>query len=516
VEAYKILQGVQDEYWKKIKSGELEDLIAAVSGLYLEASAETPYTHSGSAVKISVEALNRSGADIVLKSVAIADSKAGEENVPLKENEDNIFEITLDVPGDTPYSSPYWLAEKGSLGMYRVTDQNLIGKPETPRIFQARFELDFNGSAIIMERPVIHRYSKPDKGELYQPFEILPEATSSIQDKVLIFADSHPKQIPVTIRALKDDLKGEVQLCFPEGWSVEKETLPFQIANKGEEKTLLFTLTPPENEDESYISPIIKLDGEELSRELVTIAYDHIPTQSVLLTSEAKVVRLNIKKAGEHIGYIVGAGDEVPESLRQIGYTIHTVDPSAIQAGSLDKYDAVVIGIRAYNVLPELKFKQPFLFDYVNKGGNLIVQYNTAGRWEAAYEDIAPFPLKLSRDRVTDENSEVEIIAPDHALINFPNKIEVEDFEGWVQERGLYFPNEWDPRFTPILSMRDKGEPAMTGSLLVAPHGKGNYIYSGLSFFRELPAGVPGAYKLFANMLSLGKEKLNKESDIKG
>jgi hypothetical protein len=144
------------------------------------------------------------------------------------------------------------------------------------------------------------------------------------------------------------------------------------------------------------------------------------------------------------------------------------------------------------------------------------VQYNTAGRWEAAYEDIAPFPLKLSRDRVTDENSEVEIIAPDHALINFPNKIEVEDFEGWVQERGLYFPNEWDPRFTPILSMRDKGEPAMTGSLLVAPHGKGNYIYSGLSFFRELPAGVPGAYKLFANMLSLGKEKLNKESDIKG
>ncbi|MEM7381107.1 MAG: LmbE family protein, partial [Bacteroidota bacterium] len=195
---------------------------------------------------------------------------------------------------------------------------------------------------------------------------------------------------------------------------------------------------------------------------------------------------------------------------------VHMVDPNDIQPGSLEKYDAVVVGIRAYNVIPELKFKQQYLFDYVSNGGNLILQYNTAGRWAAAYDGIAPYPLKLSRDRVTDENSDVEIIAKDHALVNFPNTITTEDFEGWVQERGLYFPSQWDPAFTPILSMKDANESSKQGALLVAPHGKGYYIYTGLSFFRELPAGVSGAFKIFANMISVGKEKLEKESAIKG
>jgi len=249
---------------------------------------------------------------------------------------------------------------------------------------------------------------------------------------------------------------------------------------------------------------------------LVTIAYDHISAQSVLLPSEAKVVRLNIQKVGEHIGYIVGAGDKVPESLEQIGYQVHTIEPSSINAESLKKYDAIVVGIRAYNVVKELKFKQKYLFDYVEAGGNLILQYNTAGRWDAQFENLAPYPIKLSRDRVTDENSSVEIIAKNHELVNYPNKITKADFDGWVQERGLYFPNEWDQKFTPILSMNDEGESAKSGSLLVAPFGKGNYIYTGLSFFRELPVGVSGAYKLFANMLSIGKENVNKKTEVKG
>ena len=227
------------------------------------------------------------------------------------------------------------------------------------------------------------------------------------------------------------------------------------------------------------------------------------------------MVRLNIQKVGEHIGYIVGAGDEVPESLEQIGYQVHIIDPNSITAETLTKYGAIVVGIRAYNVIPELKFKQKYLFDYVANGGNLVIQYNTAGRWSRQYEDIAPFPLNLSRDRVTDENSKVKIIANDHELVNYPNTITESDFEGWVQERGLYFPNEWDSNFTPILSMNDEGETATTGGLLIAPYGKGNYIYTGLSFFRELPAGVPGAYKLFANMLSVGKKNVEKKNPIK-
>ncbi|MGB6153280.1 MAG: PIG-L family deacetylase [Pricia sp.] len=517
LQAYTLLQKVEDVHWKKIKSEELRNLIADVTGLYLEASTESASTNPGAQVTVSVEAINRSDANMQLKSIRLTDSEVElNPNILLKNNQKQNFELPLKVPSDTEYTSPYWLTEKGSLGMYNVADQSLIGKPETPRAFHALFEIDFNGSIISFEKPVVYHYSKPEKGELYQPFEVLPKATASFSDKVLIFADGKSKRIPVTIKAHADNLKGEVQLSHSEGWSVETDTKTFEIANKGDELTVMFTLAPPEAEDENYITPIVKIEGSTMTKELVTIAYDHIPTQSVLLPSEAKVVRLNIEKKGEHIGYIAGAGDEVPESLRQIGYVVHTISPSAITTKALDKYDAVVIGIRAYNVVPELKFKQRFLMAYVKNGGTLVVQYNTAGRWDKAYEDIAPYPLSLSRDRVTDENSEVNILAEKHALVNFPNSISASDFEGWVQERGLYFPDEWSEEFTPILGMNDQGESEKKGSLLIAPYGKGHYIYTGLSFFRELPAGVPGAYKLFANMLSVGKNNDDTQPKIKG
>ena len=245
--------------------------------------------------------------------------------------------------------------------------------------------------------------------------------------------------------------------------------------------------------------------------ELVEIDYNHIPYQTVLMPSEAKVVRLNIDKKGQYIGYIQGAGDEIPTSLRQIGYTVVELKEDEITAEKLKNFDAVVLGIRAYNTNEKSKFYQKTLFDYIEKGGTLITQYNTNFRLKV--DQVAPSNLKLSRDRVTDENSVVTILNPDHELVNYPNKITQNDFEGWVQERGLYFPNEWSDKFTPILSMKDKDETPKNGSLLVSKHGKGYFIYTGLSFFRELPAGVSGAYKLFANMVSIGKN--NPQEQIK-
>jgi len=515
--AHKLLSKISDEHWKKIKLQELEDIILATAGLYLEASSQVPYTNAGGTAKVSIEVLNRSDAKMTLSSFDISSMNAlGEKNIPLKNNDKTTFELELKVPENTSNTSPYWLAKKGSLGMYMVENSDLIGKPETPRAFMGNFKVDFDGYAITFKKPIVHRYSKPDKGELYQPFEIVPEATAGFNDKVLIFADGKAKQIPITVKAHKDNVKGEVQFIHSKGWQVDAESKNFEIAKKGDEQILVFTLTPPANEDESYISPIVKVNGKEITKELVNIAYDHIPTQTVLLPTEAKVVRLNIQKLGENIGYIVGAGDGVPESLEQIGYNVSTVDPSSIQEGTLQKFDAVVVGIRAYNVVKELKFKQRFLLDYVKNGGNLIIQYNTASRRGNAFENIAPYPLKISRDRVTDENSEVSILAKNHSLMNFPNPIVQEDFDGWVQERGLYFPNKWDKAFTPILSMKDKGESTKKGSLLIASYGEGNYIYTGLSFFRELPAGVSGAYKLFANMISIGKSEIKKPNKPKG
>lgn len=517
LEAYALLQNIKDAHWKREKSKELRNIIADVSGLYMEASADQAYVNPNGRVKVDIEIINRSKAEIVLNSIFITGANSTiDKKTELPENKKIDFQIDLAIPENAAYTSPYWLNEKGTLGMYKVEDQNLIGKPETPRAYLVNFVLDFKGSSITFTKAIEHRYAKPDKGELHEPFEILPMATSSFQDKVLLFADGKSKKIPVTIKAHKDDIRGTVQLCYGKGWNVDQETQSFEIQKKGDEKVLVFTLTPPENEDENYITPIIRVDGNEYTKELITIAYDHIPTQSVLMHSEAKVVRLNIKKAGEHIGYIMGAGDKVPESLEQIGYTVHIIKPEDINTQELKKYDAVVLGIRAYNVVDELKFKQPYLLDYTKNGGTLIIQYNTAGRWSSQFENIAPYSMTLSRDRVTNENSTVDIIAKNHELTNFPNTIVSKDFDGWVQERGLYFPSEWASEFTPILSMNDEGESPKKGSLLVAPYDKGYYIYTGLSFFRELPAGVLGAYKLFANMLSIGKAKIQSDNETKG
>ena len=516
LEAHQLLSALPESHWKTIKKKELEDIILDVGGIYLEASAATSDTNLGAEVSVEIEAINRSNAKIQLLSVAINSEKKLTEKQQLAPNKKVNLETSFTVPLDTKFTSPYWLNEKGSLGMYKVTDPSLIGKPETPRAFHVSFELDFDGNIVSFEKEIVHRYAQNDKGERYDPFEVVPNATASFKDKVLIFSDGKPKQIPITVKAHKDNAQGEVMFCHSEGWKVDTETKAFNIQKKDDQQTLLFTLTPPEFEDESYISPIIKIDGQEISKELVEINYDHVPKQTVLLPSEAKVVRMNIQKLGQDIGYIVGAGDDVPTSLNQIGYTVHIIDPNTITAGSLQKYDAVVTGIRAYNVVQALKFKQKYLLEYVENGGNLIIQYNTAGRWNKQFDNIAPYPITLSRDRVTDENSEVRIVAKDHELVNFPNSIDETDFKGWVQERGLYFPREWDAKFIPILSMHDAGEPPLKGSLLAAPYGKGNYIYTGLSFFRELPAGVTGAYKLFANMVSLGKEKVETNDKVKG
>ncbi|MDT0621298.1 PIG-L family deacetylase [Croceitalea vernalis] len=517
VEALKLLQESTDEHWKNLKSNHLKEIILACSGMYLEANASSASAVQNETLKVNFEILNRSNIQVKLNSVVINRTNHRiEPNLTLTENKKENLELEFTIPEDNAFTSPYWLSEKGTLGMYEVADKKLIGKPETPVAFEATFQFDFSGSPMTFTKPVYRRYSKPAKGEIFEPFVILPEVTASFTNDVMIFADAQPKQVALAIRAGKNTISGIASINHPVGWKVSPSTIDFSIAQKDEVRTIYFEVTPPINESEGYIAPKITIGNSDYNKALVEIAYDHIPKQSVLLPSEAKVVRLNIQKSGENIGYIVGAGDKVPESLEQIGYNVQIINVSEIEKGTLKKYDGIVVGIRAYNVIEELKFKQNYILDYVKEGGNLIIQYNTANRWRNQFENLAPYPLTISRDRVTNENAPVQIIAKDHELVNFPNAITQKDFDGWVQERGLYFPSEWGEEFTPILSMSDKGESPKQGSLLVAPFGEGHYIYTGLSFFRELPAGVSGAYKLFANMLSLGKENLKKGDEIKG
>ena len=513
IEAYKLLQNIEDEHWKAQKTKELKTIIEMCTGLYLEASAQSPSISGDNDLKINVEALKRSDAKITLRSIGITPlERVQNPDMAMENNKKYNFSFQSIIPSDLDYTSPYWLSKKGSKGMYVVDNKTLIGNPETKRALQAIFKVDFDGYIINFEKDVIHRYSKPDKGELYRPFEIIPEASAKISQKVVIFENDKPHDITVVVKAGKDDLEGHVEVCHPDDWSIYPKNQKISIKHKGEEQTLVFTIIPPKNQSEGLIGPIVHIGDNAYTKELVEIKYDHIPFQTVLLPSESKVVRLDIKKRGENIAYIQGAGDVVPESLQQIGYSVRVIKPEEINADLLSRFDAVVVGIRAYNTIEELDFKQQTLFDFVAAGGNMIVQYNTSYRLKS--EQLAPYELRLSRDRVTDENAEVRFINPEHPVLNFPNKITQKDFEGWTQERGLYFPNQWGKEFTPILSMNDKNESPKDGSLLVAKHGKGYYIYTGLSFFREFPEGVSGAYRLFANMLSLGKDDLKLEAKL--
>jgi hypothetical protein len=504
MEAYKMIQKLEDNHWRGIKEKELKEIIEACLGLYLEASAESSSATPNSNINVEFELLNRSEADVQFISYENPHSGKKEiKEIPLTNNKEANIKQSVFISSDEKYTSPYWLNSEGTLGMYKVEKQQLIGLPETPRNIKIKFNFLIENTPISFTKDVIRKYAESDKGEIYEPFEILPLVTTKLKDKVLIFSDDIPKKVAVEVRAGANKVSGKVSLKVPELWTVSPKEIDFTIQQKNDKKVFEFLVTPPKNQSEGKLEVVATSNGKTYKKELIEINYNHIPKQSVLLNSEAKIVRLNIKKAGTNIGYIKGAGDAIPESLQQIGYTVEEINPTEIDAKNLLKYDAIVLGIRAYNVVDELKFKQKFLLDYVENGGNMIVQYNT----NRGVDVGAPFNLKLSRDRVTDEFAEVRILDENHPILNYPNKITQNDFKGWVQERGLYFPDEWSAEYTPILSMNDKGETPQKGSLLIAKYGKGNYIYTGLSFFREMPAGVSGAYKLFANMLSVGKAK---------
>ena len=512
VKAYAMIQKLEDSHWKSVKTDEIKKIIAACSGLYLEAASSSVTATNGSDIQLNIEAINRSAANITLENYQISSSAPVEKLVVLDNNTSYKFNETLAI-SDQGYTTPYWLTKKGTLGMYRVDDRLLIGKPETPRDLKVTFNLIIDTVRIPFTKTIIYKTNDPVKGEVYKPFEIVPEVSGKIAEKVIIFENDQQKEIPVVVKAGRNNLQGSVKLAYPQGWTVYPESHTFAIENKGEEQTVLFTIIPPKNQSEGHITPMVSVGDKIYTDELIEVDYEHIPYQTILMPSESKIVRLDIQKKGENIGYIEGAGDVVPESLQQIGYNVVSIKPEDINPETLSRFDAVVVGIRAYNIVDQLKFKQKHLFDFVEKGGNMIVQYNTSRRLKV--DELAPYSLKLGRDRVTDENAEVRIINPDHELMSFPNKITENDFKGWTQERGLYFPSEWADEFETMISLNDKGETPKEGSLLVAKHGQGHYIYTGLSFFREFPAGVPGAYRLFANMLSIGKDNLNLNEKLK-
>ena len=503
IDAYNLIQKLDDEHWKKIKTEEIKKIIAGCAGLFLEAVAETQSSTPGSKLKVKLEAINRSNQKMVLNGIKTNPSSITTfSTTSLTNNQPQFIDVELQLDKNQEYTAPYWLKEQGTVGMYAVSNQENIGIPDIIRTISVTFLVEIYGVIIPFEKEVIYKYNDEVKGEVYKPFDVVPVTTSSILDKVKIFNSEKSKSVGVKIKAGKDNVSGNAFLTVAQGWKVSPESIPFQINKKGGETTVYFEVTPPKNSVEITATSYVVVEGEKLDKEQINIQYEHIAQQQVLANSEAKFSKLDIIIKNEKIAYIMGAGDEVPLYLSQMGYDVTVVKPEEITLENLKNFQVVVMGIRAYNTVDELAFKQQLLFDFVKNGNTMIVQYNTTGK--LTVKELAPFSLKLSRDRVTEEDAEVRFLAPNHKILNFPNKITSNDFKGWIQEQGLYYPNEWDATFTPILSSNDKDEDPKNGALLVAQYGKGYYIYTGLSFFRELPAGVSGAYRLFANMISIG------------
>ncbi len=491
--------------WRDRKLAETEQLIQDCLGLFVSVKATYFQGSPGQTIVSNAEIINRSAGALQIDRISSRElgwdtvlSNTLAPNVPLQ------MRCSGQISATSSYSDPYWLKEPHSTGTFVIPAAN-VGMPQNLPAVTFSFTVRSGSDSWTIRRPLMYQWTDPVKGELWRPFEIVPPVFVNLSERVLIFADGEPKSVQVVVQSAGEKgMQGTLKLAVPAGWRVEPASVPFDVAPSGGEQVRSFTVYPSAGESTGVVRAIAESGGKAYDRSIQRIAYDHFPIQTLLPAATLKVVRLDLKKSGQTIGYIRGAGDEVPAALRTMGYSVVEMKNEDVTADNLKHMDAVVLGVRALNTNPRIRYFMSTLLDYVKTGGTLVVQYNTNGELET--EAFAPFPLTLSRDRVTEEDAAVRILAPQNTLLTMPNTITAKDFDGWVQERGLYYPKTWDSQYTPLLSMNDKGETPKDGSLLVAHYGEGYYIYTGLSFFRELPEGVPGAYKLFANLVSAGKQ----------
>jgi len=506
LELRKTLRGVGNDPWAAQKLSEIEGIIAACLGLHLEVVAEKLAAQPGENLTLEIEAINRSPVEVKFHSLrAPASGEVTLVGKVLPLNELITQKSTVTLPKDLPFTQPYWLRQPGTVGTYAVSDQTLIGRAENLPAFPVDVTLQLGGEEISYSLEPRFRQVDRVAGEVSEPLVIAPAAFVALPRPVFVFGNAQAKPINVRVIAAAEKFSANVALEVPAGWKVEPTSIPVKLEGVGSEMSCAFQLTPPAAPGEGELRAAFVSDANERTEAFSRqrIEYSHIEPQTLFSLAQSKLVRATIENKAPQVGYIPGAGDAIPESLREIGSDVKILTDQDVKAPNLARFDAVVLGVRSYNVHPErISAWYPELLAYARGGGVVIVQYNTT---PGPKPDQLPQRLRVSRDRVTDENAEVRLLAPDHPVMNFPNKITARDFAGWVQERGLYFPDQWDAAWTPILSSNDPGEPPRDGGLLVTRCEKGWFVYTGYSWFRELPAGVPGAYRIFANMISLGK-----------
>jgi LmbE family N-acetylglucosaminyl deacetylase len=496
------LTALADEPLVREKRRDFDQILQACLGLVVQSTLNRAEVSPGDSVTIEHSVTRKGKVPVTWLSVRYPTlNKEVKRTYPLPL--DQVVTVTQQqvLPEGTSVSQPYWLREVPNVGVYRVADLSLIGQPLGPPPLLAEHEFEVEGQTFVV--PIVPTARVVENGKrIDRSLEVVPPVFLGFPFEVARFAPGEKRSVQVTVSGSRPVVTGELTLSAPADWKVAPRSQKFQI-DTGSQARYTFEVTPPAHTASASIIAQATVNGRTYDNGRVDIHYDHVGHLLLQPTARLNAVSLDLKIRGRNVGYVEGAGDSVAECLAQMGYTVKRLSTTALTEDGLRGLDAVVIGVRAFNVRKDLGERMPALFAFVEAGGNLIIQYN---RPEGLKSDrFAPYDLGLSSQRVTDEQSPVTFLFPDHPALNTPNKITRADFDGWVQERGIYFPNEWDKHFTPILAFKDPGEPPLEGGILIAAHGRGNVIYTSLAWFRELPAGVPGAYRLFANLVSLGK-----------
>ena len=492
-----------DDPLAKIKLAELDETIAQCAGLWVDAQAKAPEVVPGSTLSVTTTLLNRSLAPVTLEGArfeGLFDADLPAQRGRLEFNKAKTVKLDRPVPASQPYTQPYWLVKPATEDVYTVDDQKLIGLADTPPILRLRLRFSVDGAPFELLRPVQYRYGDRTEGERVRPLILIPAVAVNLPEAVAMFPKTAPRTVAVALRANIDKAEGEVRLDLPPGWKTEPRSRPFRIAAASEEEELPFEVTPPAMETSVRLRAVATIAGREIDSGMQVISYPHIPVQALFPPASGKLVRANIQVDARRVGYIMGAGDEMPDALRQLGIEVTLLGESDLEQSDLSRFDAIVAGVRAYDVRPDLRATHSRLMNYVRNGGTYVVQYN-----RERTQNMGPYPFTVpngNQYRVTEEDAPLTLPHLDSRVLQAPNHITPSDFQGWVQERGAYFASKWDPKYETVFETRDQGEKPLAGGELWTRLGKGVYIYTAYSWFRQLPSGVPGAYRLFANLLS--------------
>ena len=476
------------------KLSRLKDLILKINGIYVDWTTTEKFGAVEHEVETELEITNRSNQNI---------SFFYENSAPLTlENNEKFSGLKEKILLDYSHlNSPYWLDENPSKNFYQISNERKIGEPINANKITKTIHLEIANNHFSIEVPLQNKYVNPSLGEQYKPFYAMPEFVINFSQPNYIFANEH-KFIEVEVNSFIKNTEVIVRLKGDETWKISPY-FNYKFQERGEKQKFYFQVIPPDNASSTELIAEVNWNGKTFNKSLQVIDYEHINSQIWLRDAKANVENISLKIPNVKVGYIQGSGDDVDKSLREIGLDIVDLDVKQFNPEILKDLDVIILGIRAFNTIPELEIYKNVLWNFVENGGVVIAQYNTSRG--LSEDEISPIPLKLGRDRISDETADLKILKPNHSIFNYPNQITSRDFANWVQERGLYFAESWDKKFEPMLAGNDVGETEKQGILLIADYGKGKYIYTGLSFFRELPAGVSGAYRLMMNMIALGE-----------